>query len=187
MPKVCVQTCLSCASRRACACRPVSTCASVHGASCVDVCACVCVCVPAARGSAPPRAAWGLKTEGKGKVVQAREILKKFKEKKIKANQRKVYFYCSFPRERNTFQLVPSSAPGCAQSPRSCAGSGAGSSLCCRVPALLCSALLGGLEQQTAWEGLRDALVRVMLLVPRRCWGARRCACRQTWCLLTPV
>ena len=149
---------------------------------------CVRVCVPAARGSAPPRAAWGPKTEGKGKVVQAREILKNFKEKKkIKANQRKVYFYCSFPRERNTFQLVPSSAPGCAQSPRSCAGSGAGSSLCCRVPALLCSALLGGLEQQTAWEGLRDALVRVMLLVPRRCWGARRCACRQTWCLLTPV
>lgn len=44
MPKVCVQTCLSCASRRACACRSVSTCASVHGASCVDVCACVCVC-----------------------------------------------------------------------------------------------------------------------------------------------
>lgn len=89
MPKVCVQTCLSCASRRACVCRPVSTCASVHGVSCVDVCVCVCVCVPAARGSAPPRAAWGPKTEGKGKVVQAREILNNFKEKKNQSKPEK--------------------------------------------------------------------------------------------------
>lgn len=64
MPKVCVQTCLSCASRRACACRPVSTCASVHGASCVDVCVCVC---PLPGAQLPPELRGGRKLREKGK------------------------------------------------------------------------------------------------------------------------
>lgn len=138
-----MQTCPGCASVRACVCWSVSTCASVHGASCMDVCAC---CGP---GAELP--AWGPETEGKGKVVQAREIQKNFKEKKQSKQTREKYtFIAAFPGKEILSSWCQAQRWAVLRAPGTMLGLGPTGP--CAVGCLPCSVLLcwGGLEQQTA-------------------------------------